>query len=98
MYSMQNTVSCEEILLKHTMNIPSNLKTLGTSVLNALPSLLLPPPLFFPIISFLYVTVVINEKFRLAVYRIKKNESEPLSFHFSIFFKLGLLTISKTCR
>ncbi|DAA16018.1 TPA: ribosomal protein S20-like [Bos taurus] len=28
MYSMQNTVSCEEILLKHTMNIPSNLKTL----------------------------------------------------------------------
>ena len=47
MYSMQNTVSCEEILLKHTMNIPSNLKMLGTSVLNALPSLLLPPPLFF---------------------------------------------------
>lgn len=47
MYSMQNTVSCEEILLKHTMNILSNLKTLGTSVLNALPSLLLPTPLFF---------------------------------------------------
>ena len=73
MYSMQNTVSCEEILLKHNMNIPSNLKMLGASVLNALPCLLLPLPLFFfPIISFLYVTVVINEKFTLAVYRIKK--------------------------
>ena len=47
MYSMQNTVSCEEILLKHNMNIPSNLKMLGASVLNALPCLLLPLPLFF---------------------------------------------------
>ena len=53
---------------------------------------------FFPIISFLYVIVVINEKFMLAVYIIKKNESKPLSFHFSIFFKLGMLTISKTYR
>ena len=53
---------------------------------------------FFSIISYLYVIMVINEKFMLAVYRIKKNESKPLSFHFSIFFKLGMLTISKTCR